>query len=96
MNKIICVLALTALASNAQAGDDNRSFMQCGIKLGGTEVVYSGQAASKREQRKQVTYRTGLIGSDASGISEVARAKAKQIEKRLPLTVTVAQFGCSW
>ncbi|MFK7977726.1 MAG: hypothetical protein AB8C02_16465 [Halioglobus sp.] len=96
MNKLLASLALCALASHAQAGSDNQSFMQCGVKLGGTEVVYTGQPASKREERKQVTYRTGLIGSDASGISEVARAKARQVEKRLPMTVTVAQFGCSW
>lgn len=101
MNKLLAALALSALASNAFAGGDNQSFMQCGVKLGGTEVVYTGQTASKQEERKQVNYRaelttTGLIGSDASGISEVARAKTRQMERRLPMTVTVAQFGCSW
>jgi len=95
MNKIMSVLALCALASTAQAGD-KQSFFQCGVKLGGTEVVYSGQSSSKNEQRKRVTYRTGLLGSDASGISDMARSKTRQVEKRLPLTVTVAQFGCSW
>lgn len=96
MNKLACVLALSALASTAHAGGDNQSFMQCGVKLGGTEVVYTGHEAAKTEQRKRVTYRTGLVGSDASGISEVARAKARREEKRLPPTFTVAQFGCSW
>ena len=87
MKRIMSVLALTALASTAHAGSD---------KLGGTEVAYSGSQSSKTQERKQVTYRTGLLGSDASGISELARAKTRQVEKRLPLTVTVAQFGCSW
>ena len=96
MKRIMSVLALTALASTAHAGSDKQSFFQCGVKLGGTEVAYSGSQSSKTQERKQVTYRTGLLGSDASGISELARAKTRQVEKRLPLTVTVAQFGCSW
>lgn len=100
MKKLISVLALSALASTVHAEDARRSLFQCGLKLGGTEVVYTGAASanSRTESnlRKRVTYRSALLGSDASGIGHEARSQKRQVEKRLPLTVTVAQFGCSW
>ena len=100
MNKIGYTLALAfalpVLASTANAAGNNSSFMQCGIKFAGAEVAQSSQSEGKNQQRKKVTYRTGLLGSDASGVSEFSRAKSKREDRRLPPTFTVAQFGCSW
>lgn len=94
MKRAMLLLACSMLATSAQAGGDNSSELQCGVKLGGTSVVYTGKSQSENKQADNTAYRVGLIGSDASGVNNFSRSTSKRSDKRLPDTFTFAQFGC--
>jgi hypothetical protein len=97
LKKLMLCMAISAMATTVHADKENRSLFQCGVNLGGAKKVYK-PTATKKEYRFKDTYQvapTRYAGTLHLATPESTPVKDKSA-LRLPRTVTVARFGCSW
>jgi hypothetical protein len=107
MNKILFALVITVMATAANArGNDQFSFLQCGVKFGGKYLTYKASSEGKKRKDTRFNHIAGAVKSESSGftLSDASTASlptalkdtSLSVEFRLPRKVNVATVGCSW
>jgi hypothetical protein len=96
MRKLAFALIISAMATTTHAGSDKASFLNCGVKLGGTKMAYKASVEGKDAKNSKNSYTAGPLDPQTNSFNTAAPVSTKKAEPRLPPTFTVAKFGCSW
>lgn len=90
-----------ACALGAHAGEDDGSLLQCGVRLGGSELAY--RPASVASRGRAVNFKRQ--SANAEGLRPAAFAEAPptsfefrnaHANRRLPAVLAIARVGCTW
>ena len=93
----IAVLLCTCAAS--ATAQENRATMQCGVQLGGSELVYKPASAMRRKKLNlQAQFapaaKSPRIQREDSRFN--FRFKDNTVSSRLPAIMAIARVGCAW